>query len=65
LLHFKGYDCVVVGQLLKPVMLRRLKEDVERTLAPKEETIVEVRPHMHYFTELLYFDTRCFLTAEM
>ena len=29
-------------QLLKPMMLRRLKEDVEKTLAPKEETIVEV-----------------------
>lgn len=29
-------------QLLKPMMLRRLKEDVEKTLAPKEETIIEV-----------------------
>jgi SNF2 family DNA or RNA helicase len=29
-------------QLLKPMMLRRLKEDVEKTLASKEETIVEV-----------------------
>lgn len=28
--------------LLKPMMLRRLKEDVEKTLAPKEETIIEV-----------------------
>jgi chromodomain-helicase-DNA-binding protein 7 len=28
--------------LLKPMMLRRLKEDVEKNLAPKEETIVEV-----------------------
>lgn len=28
--------------LLKPMMLRRLKEDVEKTLAPKEETVVEV-----------------------
>ena len=25
------------------MMLRRLKEDVEKTLAPKEETIVEVK----------------------
>lgn len=33
--------CVSV-QLLKPMMLRRLKEDVEKSLAPKEETIVEV-----------------------
>jgi chromodomain-helicase-DNA-binding protein 7 len=28
--------------LLKLLMLRRLKEDVEKSLAPKEETIVEV-----------------------
>ncbi|KAG8200736.1 hypothetical protein JTE90_022342 [Oedothorax gibbosus] len=28
--------------LLKPMMLRRLKEDVEKSLAPKEETVVEV-----------------------
>ena len=28
--------------VLKPMMLRRLKEDVEKNLAPKEETIVEV-----------------------
>lgn len=29
-------------QILKPMMLRRLKEDVEKNLAPKEETIIEV-----------------------
>lgn len=29
-------------QLLRPMMLRRMKEDVEKSLAPKEETIVEV-----------------------
>ncbi|XP_013394879.1 chromodomain-helicase-DNA-binding protein 8 isoform X2 [Lingula anatina] len=29
-------------QLLKPMMLRRLKEDVEKNLAPKTETIIEV-----------------------
>lgn len=28
--------------LLKPMMLRRLKEDVEKSIAPKEETIIEV-----------------------
>lgn len=28
--------------VLKPMMLRRLKEDVEKNLAPKEETIIEV-----------------------
>ncbi|KAG8231203.1 hypothetical protein J437_LFUL010900 [Ladona fulva] len=28
--------------LLKPMMLRRLKEDVEKTIAPKEETVIEV-----------------------
>lgn len=30
--------------ILKPMMLRRLKEDVEKNLAPKEETIIEVGP---------------------
>lgn len=29
-------------EILKPMMLRRLKEDVEKTLQPKEETIIEV-----------------------
>ena len=29
-------------EVLKPMMLRRLKEDVEKNLAPKEETIIEV-----------------------
>ncbi|XP_066579022.1 chromodomain-helicase-DNA-binding protein 8 isoform X2 [Amia ocellicauda] len=28
--------------VLKPMMLRRLKEDVEKNLAPKQETIIEV-----------------------
>ena len=28
--------------ILKPMMLRRLKGDVEKTIAPKEETIIEV-----------------------
>lgn len=28
--------------ILKPMMLRRLKEDVEKNLAPKQETIIEV-----------------------
>ncbi len=41
--------CLCVSQvqklqgILKPMMLRRLKEDVEKNLAPKEETIIEVR----------------------
>lgn len=29
--------------LLKPYLLRRIKEDVEKSLPPKEETIIEVR----------------------
>ena len=29
--------------MLKPMMLRRLKEDVEKTLQPKQETIIEVQ----------------------
>ncbi len=34
--------CIFLSQLLKPMMLRRLKEDVEKNLAAKEETIIEV-----------------------
>jgi len=34
--------CLPLWQILKPMMLRRLKEDVEKNLAPKEETIIEV-----------------------
>ena len=34
-------DCCLL-QLLKPMMLRRLKEDVEKSIAAKEETIIEV-----------------------
>jgi len=30
-------------EILKPMMLRRLKEDVEKSLKPKEETIIEVK----------------------
>merc|ERR1719187_3087541 len=33
---------VKLQALLKPLMLRRMKEDVEKSLKPKEETIVEV-----------------------
>ncbi|KJH39789.1 hypothetical protein DICVIV_14323, partial [Dictyocaulus viviparus] len=29
-------------EILKPMMLRRLKEDVEKSLQPKEETIIEL-----------------------
>lgn len=35
--------------LLKPMMLRRMKEDVEKSLAPKEETIIEVSYNTHFF----------------
>ena len=28
--------------LLKPLMLRRMKEDVEKSLKPKEETVINV-----------------------
>ncbi|KAF1744366.1 hypothetical protein MXB_366, partial [Myxobolus squamalis] len=31
-----------IQAFLKPVILRRLKEDVEKNIAPKEETIIEV-----------------------
>jgi SNF2 family DNA or RNA helicase len=38
-------DASQVGELhsvLKPYLLRRIKEDVEKSLPPKEETIIEV-----------------------
>lgn len=38
-------------QVLKPYLLRRIKEDVEKSLPPKEETIVEVKR----FTLLQYY----------
>ena len=41
-------------QVLKPMMLRRLKEDVEKSLAPKEETIVEVCPNLNTLDFLFY-----------
>uniref|UniRef100_A0A0N5A2F6 ARID domain-containing protein n=1 Tax=Parastrongyloides trichosuri TaxID=131310 RepID=A0A0N5A2F6_PARTI len=36
-------DFLELQNILKPMMLRRLKEDVEKTLQPKEETIIEVQ----------------------
>ena len=38
----KEGQVVKLQALLKPLMLRRMKEDVEKSLKPKEETIVEV-----------------------
>jgi SNF2 family DNA or RNA helicase len=35
-------DVAGLHTLLKPYLLRRVKEDVEKSLPPKEETIVEV-----------------------
>ncbi|KAI4878901.1 hypothetical protein NFI96_021724 [Prochilodus magdalenae] len=35
-------DVKKLQAILKPMMLRRLKDDVEKNLAPKEETIIEV-----------------------
>lgn len=40
--EIKLFVFVVFYKLLKPMMLRRLKEDVEKNIAPKEETIIEV-----------------------
>lgn len=41
-------------QLLRPMMLRRMKEDVEKSLAPKEETIVEVNFFREYRQDSYY-----------
>lgn len=40
--------------LLKPMMLRRLKEDVEKSIAPKEETVVEVSYFLINFIKINY-----------
>uniref|UniRef100_A0A3B4B7Q4 DNA helicase n=1 Tax=Periophthalmus magnuspinnatus TaxID=409849 RepID=A0A3B4B7Q4_9GOBI len=39
---FKTIKVQKLQAILKPMMLRRLKEDVEKNLAPKQETIIEV-----------------------
>ena len=38
----RSEDVLKLQELLKPLMLRRLKEDVEKSIPVKEETIVEV-----------------------
>jgi chromodomain-helicase-DNA-binding protein 7 len=42
-------DVAKLHALLKPFLLRRVKEDVEKTLPPKEEVIVEVRTNKLIF----------------
>ncbi|PJF17230.1 hypothetical protein PSACC_02949, partial [Paramicrosporidium saccamoebae] len=38
----RSEDVIKLQELLKPLMLRRLKEDVEKSIPVKEETVVEV-----------------------
>ena len=38
-----SFHVAKLHDMLKPYLLRRIKEDVEKSLPPKEETIVEVR----------------------
>ena len=40
--------------ILKPYLLRRIKEDVEKSLPPKEETIVEVNLRESLFAAAEY-----------
>lgn len=40
---------------MKPMMLRRLKDDVEKNLAPKEETIIEVGKELLQSCSMLSF----------
>lgn len=42
---FSVFQVQKLQAILKPMMLRRLKEDVEKNLAPKQETIIEVCLH--------------------
>jgi hypothetical protein len=56
-------DASQVAQLhdmLKPYLLRRIKEDVEKSLPPKEETVVEVGSAFLFFSFLFVFCC-CFL----
>lgn len=41
-------DVAKLHSVLKPYLLRRVKEDVEKTLPPKEEVIVEVRNFIQF-----------------
>ena len=55
-------DAAHVGELhavLKPYLLRRIKEDVEKSLPPKQETIVEVRSISVIDTNILLFLCMC------
>jgi hypothetical protein len=50
-------DASQVAQLhdmLKPYLLRRIKEDVEKSLPPKEETVVEVGSAFLFFSFLFF-----------
>jgi SNF2 family DNA or RNA helicase len=52
----KSEDVSKLQALLKPLMLRRLKEDVEKSIPVKEETIVEVEltgPQKKYYRAIL------------
>lgn len=52
----KSEDVNKLQALLRPFMLRRLKEDVEKTIPVKEETIVEVEltpPQKKYYRAIL------------
>ena len=45
--------------ILKPYLLRRIKEDVEKSLPPKEETIVEVNRRESLFAVAEYLLLKC------
>lgn len=47
------------------MMLRRLKEDVEKNLAPKEETIIEVGLRIYHLLLLCCFHHCCLFCCRM
>jgi superfamily II DNA or RNA helicase len=53
----------MLHQVLKPYILRRVKEDVEKSLPPKEETIIEVSltPIQRQFYRAIYEKNTSFL----
>ncbi len=52
--------------LLKPYLLRRMKDDVEKSLKPKEETIIEgtiTSSIFVYFISIYFFSMYCFISG--
>src|SRR3546814_1565719 len=60
---FRSKQVAQLHNTLKPYLLRRVKEDVEKSLPPKEETIIEVAltPMQKQFYRAIYEKNTSFL----